>query len=329
MTQPAMASTNAEGQRVYKLIVPVRDAQGEVHEQEQEHFSVSQLLAQVAKPGLEDWKQRTIVQALATSPELRTQADRDPRGAARKALAGVSEAANFGMRIHALTVEADKGDLNLDSLDGPERSSIEGYLACRDRIGWAEKFTEATVALPSAGYAGTMDRLLWAPGVGVIVADVETGREVYPDVALQLAAYVNAEWIWDSKGRTQLQEVKGLRTDIGWVIHVRPEGTRVVEVNLRKGQGATTAFGVVSSLCCLWKWQHRDDILPGPEADQRAALIERIEALKTVNGAVELVARNWPRGVATFKGSTSHTTEDLALIDQLLVRVEAKAEMPF
>jgi hypothetical protein len=54
------------------------------------------------------------------------------------------------------------------------------------------KLVEATVYNVAEGYAGTLDGVATIGG-RTFLADWKTGKDIYPDVALQLAAYENAE----------------------------------------------------------------------------------------------------------------------------------------
>lgn len=54
--------------------------------------------------------------------------------------------------------------------------------------------SEATVYSPAESYAGTLDAIVRIGG-RVLLLDYKTGKDIYPDVALQLAAYANAEFV--------------------------------------------------------------------------------------------------------------------------------------
>lgn len=54
--------------------------------------------------------------------------------------------------------------------------------------------SEATVYSPAESYAGTLDAIVRIGG-RVILLDYKTGKDIYPDVCLQLAAYKNAEFV--------------------------------------------------------------------------------------------------------------------------------------
>jgi hypothetical protein len=245
VTEPVLATTDADGERVYRSPVGTFP-------------SVTRILNQVNQPALDRWKQKALVEALLRDPELVKLAVRDPDQVARRALSD-NRAASLGTSVHALTERADLSELDLDGLDEPKKAMLAGYIACRDSTGWKVVHSEATVINPLAGYGGTLDRILDVPDVGRVVADVKTSRSVYPDMALQLAAYANATSIWSETELAKMPD--GLRTDVALVIHVRPEGTSIVRLNLGRGQGGLTAWAAFTSLCCLWRWRHRSDIV--------------------------------------------------------------------
>ena len=52
---------------------------------------------------------------------------------------------------------------------------------------------EATVYRDKPRYAGTLDAIVEIPGMGTFILDIKTGG-VWPEAALQLAAYANADY---------------------------------------------------------------------------------------------------------------------------------------
>ena len=54
--------------------------------------------------------------------------------------------------------------------------------------------SEATVYSPKESYAGTLDLIAGIGGRRILI-DYKTGKDIYADVALQLAAYKNAEYV--------------------------------------------------------------------------------------------------------------------------------------
>lgn len=99
---------------------------------------------------------------------------------------------------------------------------------------------ELTVFSPRFEYAGTLD--LWAMGRDRMnyILDWKSGRDVYPEHAVQLAAYANAEYAVVNKRRlagrgeawngklTAWGPAKAQRLAIA---HVRPDGATLYPVN--------------------------------------------------------------------------------------------------
>lgn len=91
--------------------------------------------------------------------------------------------------------------------------------------------TEASVYNRTQSYAGTLDAIvsLTLPlheSLGRYVLDAKSGKGIYPEVGLQLAAYRNAEFI----GLPDGSEVPMPETDGGLALHLTPGGYRLIEV---------------------------------------------------------------------------------------------------
>jgi hypothetical protein len=78
-----------------------------------------------------------------------------------------------------------------------------------------------TVFNPEAGYAGTLDWVADIPalGEGLTLGDIKTGKGVYPETALQLAAYRHATFAESSRGQVSVDMPK---TERAVVLHIRP-----------------------------------------------------------------------------------------------------------
>jgi hypothetical protein len=110
----------------------------------------------------------------------------------------------------------------------PHMRSFVGFLA-----EWHPEYvaTEATVFNRAQAYAGTLDAILRVnlPGVGrwALLVDYKSGAKIYPEAALQLAAYRRGEFIGLADGTT---EVEVPAVDECAVLHVTPKGCRLVPV---------------------------------------------------------------------------------------------------
>jgi len=105
------------------------------------------------------------------------------------------------------------------------------------------ELTEATVYNVKEGYAGTLDAVLRIGG-RQLLADWKTGKDIYPDVALQLAAYERAEAILLPDGSsTPMPAIEG-----AIALHLRefdpamPEDRGYSVIPVATGQPAWDAF---------------------------------------------------------------------------------------
>lgn len=91
--------------------------------------------------------------------------------------------------------------------------------------------TEASVYNRAERYAGTLDaiahlRLPLYGGDGHYILDAKSGKGVYPEVGLQLAAYRHAEFI----GLPDGSEAPMPQVDGALALHLTPQGYRLIEV---------------------------------------------------------------------------------------------------
>lgn len=114
--------------------------------------------------------------------------------------------------------------------------------------------SEMVVGNRIVGYAGTLDYLLRSPLIAerfeipastVLMGDTKTGGEldvkgVYPEAALQMSAYRKAEVAWLRDGSTVPMPATH---DVGVVLHLRPEGYRLIPVAC--GDDVFAAFQIV------------------------------------------------------------------------------------
>lgn len=304
MTAPAAAREGKYGVRYY----PIPDDSGEI----QHLDSVSAFTKVLAAPGLEIWKQRTLAAQFAKRPDLVMLAGADATrdSAIKQALDGDQSAANIGTATHGYSEMVDDGTLDWDLVPEGAKPWVANYAQAKEDYGWELVDKEFTVYNHRLGYAGTSDRALRFPGVGVVIADLKTGRSVYAEQALQLAFYAYGEGIWipptdadvdadaqivglrselnaqveggvkpDGKKMTKVwqkaQEAlideewwrafgrlgqrnpmpADLRTDVGFILHLRPEGCQVVPMNL------TGSLQVIEGMSAIFHWKKRKDIV--------------------------------------------------------------------
>jgi hypothetical protein len=226
VTAPALASTGSQGHRVYTWAG-------------REFPSVTAILkGGVPAPFLVQWAAKAAAEyAIANLDRLALlppgQAVREVKRAPWTAR---DAAADLGTAVHAL-IEAQATGRPRPELPpeaGPLVAAFDQFTADH-RPAWVA--SEATVFSRRYGYAGTLDAIAGlASRPGLVLLDVKTGRGVYPEAALQLAAYAHAEFTGHPDGTEHpLPEVDG-----GAVLHLRPAGYQLIPVPV--GQAVLEAF---------------------------------------------------------------------------------------
>lgn len=234
------------------MITPTDTKQGRYYPWDGNKFiSVTTAIGDgVPKPGLNRWFIKNLAELAAKNRKALAKIGRAPD--AKEWLLDKhygdkdNSAAILGSAVHALCEKIANGE-------GVENNSetepfIAGYRAFIKK--YSVKFieTEATVFSKEHGYAGTLDAIIEVDGK-LYVADIKTGKSVYPEVALQCAAYRYAEFIGRSdKTEDQMPKVKG-----GLVLHVRPEGTSVFPLDI-----ALDTFDTFLSALDIYRWQKID-----------------------------------------------------------------------
>jgi hypothetical protein len=147
-------------------------------------------------------------------------------------------AADVGTRVHRLVEQLDQGaEPEVTAEEAPFVAAYRRFLAAyRPRF----MAVEEMVCSLRHGYGGTLDGQTW-------LLDVKTGSGLYPETALQLAAYGAADFI----GRPGVAKRFRLpRVSRYGVIHVRPEGARLIEYLVDRG-----TFSAFLDARRLFAWQ--------------------------------------------------------------------------
>lgn len=191
----------------------------------------------INKPSLVGWAARTVAEeAVAALADARTalpllRMSRTAPDDAIKSLKGApyakkEKAASLGSAVHGLA-EAHALGQELREMDDDERAMVDNYLCYLEDYRPVIEASEATVASRTYGYAGTLDGLHRFPtdipviGGHLGVVDYKTGQSgPYPEWALQLAAYANAECLWLPDGT----EIPMPRVDAAVILRIRPDG---------------------------------------------------------------------------------------------------------
>ena len=145
-------------------------------------------------------------------------------------------AADFGTEAHAL-IEAVISGIE-PAVPQEMRQVIAGFEAWREGTGLDIQFTETPVYSTKHRYAGTMDAVAYR-GRTQICLDWKTSNGLYPEYALQLAAYAKA-----------LEEMTGRPVDEAWVIRF---GKVEAEFEAKRVIDLDAAFAAFRSALDLWR----------------------------------------------------------------------------
>lgn len=145
-------------------------------------------------------------------------------------------AAQLGTEIHALADLIVRGQPT-PPIPEHQRNHVLHYAQWWKDSGWKLRLSEAVIVNPSVGYGGTFDLLAYDRDGRTVLADVKTGKGVYREAILQLAAYGMAP-IVSPMGSTEAYPMPA--PDRYVVLHVTAEGVRVIELNV--GMAERNAF---------------------------------------------------------------------------------------
>jgi hypothetical protein len=211
------------------------------------------------KPALVGWAARSCAEYVVNdwddlegmTPTQRLDAVKTAPDRAR------NTAAARGTDIHTYgEALAHGGEVTVpDELLGP----VQAYARFLDTWDVQPLHVESTVVNRKRGYAGTLDLIADIGGVHWLF-DIKTGKDVYDDVALQLAAYRYAQTITGPDDtETDMPSIE----QVG-VIHVAPDTARLVPV-----RADPAAFRQFLYILETYKWvaANRDDSPIRPALD--------------------------------------------------------------
>lgn len=193
-------------------------------------ISVTTVIKQgLPKPALERWLRDQIVKTAYRDRGILANMSMDEH---TKHLSGTSSerdaSASLGSSVHAQVDQMVKGkEFTPNEFVVPY---AEQFLRFRDAFNPTFLLTEATVYNREYGYAGTLDAMAEIDGE-ICVIDYKTGKRVYPEVALQLAAYANGEFVGGPDG----SEIEFPRSKRGFVLHLRPDYYELRPVSIGAG----------------------------------------------------------------------------------------------
>lgn len=143
------------------------------------------------------------------------------------------EAAQLGTAVHSLADELVNGR-PLSVQTETAHAYATHYADWLAKSGWTLRLSEAVVLSPAVpgvheGYGGTFDLLCYDADRRTVLADIKTGKGVYREAILQLAAYGSAQLVSPLGSATVYPMVV---PDRYVIIHVTREGVREVELSI-------------------------------------------------------------------------------------------------
>lgn len=141
------------------------------------------------------------------------------------------EAAQLGSAVHGWA-DALVASQPLPNLSETARIYAEHYAEWWQKQRWALRLSEAVVVAPAVdgvheGWGGTFDLLARDADGRTVLADIKTGKGVYREAILQLAAYGMAPLV-SPMGSAGVYEMP--RIDRYAIIHVTRDGVREVDI---------------------------------------------------------------------------------------------------
>lgn len=135
------------------------------------------------------------------------------------------EARDLGTDVHAMADLFIRGEA-LPAMTAITEKRVNAYAEWWQASGWTLRCSEGMLVNTVKGYGGTLDLLCYDRDGRTVLADIKTGKGVYHETALQLAAYGDAEWLDTGDGQIYAMP----RVDRYAVIHVTADAAREIEV---------------------------------------------------------------------------------------------------
>ena len=153
-------------------------------------------------------------------------------------------AANLGTEIHE-AIEVLAQDKPWPDWPLPIRPHVDRFREFVDAFHPKWIASEASVYSRTQAYAGTLDAIVEIGGRRLLL-DVKTGKAIYPEVALQLAAYRHAEFMGLPDGSEEpMPDVEG-----AVALHLTDQGYSLIEVDT-----SATVFNAFLYAREVFRWQ--------------------------------------------------------------------------
>ena len=308
---------------------------------------------------LADWKTRMAITGIVQRADLLAQASTalDDRSKLNKIAndaidaAGAYSRANLGTALHSITQQLDLG-MKPQILQGLQ-ADIETYVASIAAwdFGMKKEWIEVLLINDEYEYAGTADRIVTTRDGKICIFDLKTGTDLsysFGSIAVQLAMYAHADWIYDWKTGERTALPEGLDMKEGIICHL-PAGEATCKfytVDLEAGwEAAKMSFATRD-------WRKRKDLFkpyqfsdekrrvvepvanPMPQADDSVSPKElqiRQEWMKQRIANLTPLAQGmlkicWPDGCPKLQETSP---EQLQQLVKVIEAVEAEHDIPF
>jgi hypothetical protein len=240
----------------------------------------------------------------------------------------------------------------VDEISEPWRTDVQAYVDTMkaNNLTVIPELVEVDLVNDMLELAGTADRFYRHPELGVVCADIKTGKQISKNplaYAVQLSAYAHS-MLYDIETGKRKRIHEDLILHVGYIIHIPANKGRcdIYEVNMLDAMEAARLARTVK------QWQKRTDLVrnigPAKPALKKAVKpaetpsespvslvnVERNEwvrgRLKPVQDAckTELVAL-WPDGVLTPSKAGSWTDLEIDRIVEVLATLEREHQLGF
>lgn len=237
MTQPKNAITDLRGKRTYVW-------------RQENFYSVTTLIGGgLPKPALLPWGIKSVAEGVIKNRDVLNpmlakcdtpdecmagnfcaSCDQTVRWLKSVPYSARDRAADLGSLIHEW-IEAHRLEKPMPTVPLPVKPYLAAFEQFLTDFQPVYEMVEASVFNRAEHYAGTLDaivtlRLPLNTDAATYVLDAKSGKNVYPEVGLQLAAYRHAEFVGAADGSEQPMPA----TDGGLALHLSPRGYRLIEV---------------------------------------------------------------------------------------------------
>lgn len=140
------------------------------------------------------------------------------------------DAARTGTALHDIAdTIAREGLAAVGDIDPKLEARAQLYAEWWAASGWKLRSSEAMIVHPQFGYGGTLDLLAYDRDGATVLADIKTGKGVYQEAVLQLAAYGDAPLI-EPPGASAVYSMPAIDRHV--ILHVTATGVREIEVSV-------------------------------------------------------------------------------------------------